>query len=149
MSAEKVNDIVWPWRTASEATGSTRPPRKAVLIEASVGLVVALLLYHKFHKPIIATVVITISSLVVIGGLAIPPLYAAIKRFGVFLGKFLGGLVTWVLLLPFFYTCFTIGRLVVVLSKKDPMERTFDASLSTYWTPRKPVPDLDQYRKQY
>jgi hypothetical protein len=111
--------------------------------------VVALLLYHKFHKPIIATVVITISSLVVIGGLAIPPLYAAIKRFGVFLGKFLGGLVTWVLLLPFFYTCFTIGRLVVVLSKKDPMERTFDASLSTYWTPRKPVPDLDQYRKQY
>ena len=125
------------------------PSKRTVLIEVSVGVVLSLLFYYKFHKPIVATIVISISSLVAIGGLAVPPLYAAIKRFGLFLGKFLAGFMTWILLVPFFYVCFSIGRIGLVFSRKDPMHRRYDASLATYWTKRKQIDDLEQYRRQY
>ncbi len=149
MSNDKVYEIVWPWRVAKESEVSEKPPKKAVFIEVAIGFSVSMLLFHVFHHPIIATVVICIVSLVAIGGLAIPPLYAGIKRGGMWLGKVLGGLVTWVLLLPFFYICFTVGRIGLLFSRKDPMARRYNADLSTYWTARKEIPDLEQYRKQY
>lgn len=47
------------------------------------------------------------------------------------------------------HLCFCPMRLVLILKGKDPLQRKFEAAAATYWTPRKPIQDVGQYRKQF
>ncbi len=62
------------------------------------------------------------------------------------LGRLISHVLTWVLLVPFFYLCFTPGRLILILRKKDPLHRQCPSSETSYWVTRPPIADLDQYR---
>jgi hypothetical protein len=57
--------------------------------------------------------------------------------------------LTWSLLIPIFYLVFGFGRLVLLLARKDPMNRRFDASLGSYWIAVSPGKGKQNFQKQY
>ena len=146
-----VVDAIWPWRRTGGKTGQPDPAarRKRAVVEACVALAVALLLTFVFHKRIIGAIVFCIAALVLVGGLFVPPLYAGFKKAGVFLAKVVGVVLSWGLLVPFFYICFTVGRFVLLVSGKDPMRRKFDRDLKSYWSVHTSMGGADRYSRQY
>lgn len=141
----------WPWRKAREGAGTPKAVtrRKRAAIEAAVAAAVGALFWFKFHKPVPAGIAWMLAALTLLGGLFVPPLYAVMKAAGVWLGKAVGIAFSWVLLVPFFYICFTAGRLILLLSGKDPLHREFRPDLKTYWTERKPISGPEHYTRQY
>jgi predicted histidine transporter YuiF (NhaC family) len=112
-------------------------------------LVAYLLLTFTSHR-IMPAILVGLAALVLIGGLALPPLFHAFEKFGAWLARWVSAGLTWGLLVPFFYLVFGFGRLVLVLSRKDPLHIRFPApDCPTFWIPRPPVRNLAQYRKQH
>ncbi len=151
MSEQDVLQVVWDWRGRDlpAPTGHAKQRRKQAAIEFCVMLTVAALFRFAFHKTGISNVILCVASIVLIGGLFIPKLYAGFKRLGAFLAKVLGTGVTWLLLVPFFYIFFTIARVCCVIGKKDPMCQRFAPEVKSYWVEHPGPPDAAQYRKQY
>jgi len=145
-----VAQIKWTW----QAVGRPPPVRTPMnlklkaAIQAVVMTAVGFILRH-FHKDIGAGIVWTLAALVLVGGLFYPPLFHGFEKFGQKLAKWVAAGLTWGLLVPFFYLCFLPGRLIMALSGKDPMTRKFPSDAATYWIPRRPVPNLNQYKKQH
>jgi len=110
---------------------------------------VGLILRFVFDKAVVATIVFALAALVLIGGLLVPPLYRAFRKAGHGLAKGVGVALSWILLLPFFYICFPLGRLLLLLSRKDPMNRGFLPENKTYWSKHRPLPPPETYRRQY
>lgn len=151
MEIASVSQVVWRWRqTKTPGPGhnaSTR--RKHAVIEFSVVLCVSLLVRYVFDHVVMSYVILCIGSVVLIGGLFVPPVYYGFKRFGAILGRVLAQAVTWILLVPFFYIFCTIARLGCLLTGKDLMKRRFERDAATYWVEHAGTPAREQYRKQY
>jgi hypothetical protein len=60
----------------------------------------------------------------------------------------IGFVVSHVIMAVLFYGLFTPIALIFRLMRRDAMQRRFDPSATTYWTPRQPVTDLKQYFRQ-
>ena len=110
---------------------------------------VAAVLRFGFDKVWVPRIVLALAAVVFFGGFFWPPLYEGFKRGGLWLGKAAGVTLAWVLLVPFFYVCFTLGRLGLAARRKDPMQRRFEPGKTSYWSDRRPVADLESYRRQY
>lgn len=152
MSIDKVSSVVWPWRENAAAAGAPKkagPKYTAVVIQAAVVAGIGWLVYAWLKHPVMAAIVWGMAGVILVSGLFVPPVFNAIERFGQWLGKWVGEIVTWLLLTPFFYLCFVPMRLVAKLRGKDPLRRRFDPAATTYWIPRKPTADAAQYRKQF
>jgi hypothetical protein len=150
MNESRVAETVWPWRSAGRATtGPTRPRLRTVLFEVAVMLTVAALFRFwagKFWAPL---AIVVLAAVMLIGASVHPPLYAGIKRAFRRLGVWLGVACAWILLAPFFYVVFSIGRLGLMLSRKDPLDRAFEAGRSGYWMRRPPPAGPERYRRQF
>ena len=150
MEAERsVAAIVWNWRGSSAAPAGAKPGAGAALKQAGVMGVVGAVLYFWLEHRAMGVAVWSLAGVVLASGLFVPPVFAAIERFGRGLGKGVGVLLTWGLLVPFYYLCFGSLRLAQKIGGKDPLCRTFPSDEPTYWTPRKPVRNAAQYRKQF
>ncbi len=112
-------------------------------------LTVAGVLRFVFDKHILSAIVCVIAFLVFIGGFFILPIYAGFKRFGLFLAHIVGVGLTWGLLAPFFYICFTLGHISLALKGKDPLHRKLDADRESYWLTHAPIGETGRYRKQF
>ena len=144
-----VEAVVWNWRGPSAAPAGAKPGAGAALKQAAVmGLVGASLYFWLEHRAM-GVVVWSLAGVVLASGLFLPPVFAAIERFGRRLGKGVGVVLTWGLLVPFYYLCFGTLRLIQKIGGKDPLCRKFPSDETTYWTARKPVRDAAQYRKQF
>lgn len=143
----------WTWTALGPQTPASKPKpmsiRTKALIQAPVMALVGSLLFFKWGHVIGACFVWTLAILVLAGGLFHPPLFHAFEKFGQKLAHWVGTGLTWALLLPFFYLCFVPGRFIMALRGRDPLTRKFPSDEPTYWIPRKPVPDLNQYKKQH
>jgi hypothetical protein len=53
------------------------------------------------------------------------------------------------LLTPFFYLCFPLGRLLQIIKGRDPMKRRFPTSQESYWVDHLPAADKKDYRRQF
>ncbi len=106
-------------------------------------------LYAWLGHRVMGYIVWTLAAIVLVSGLFIPPVFAAIERFGRWLGKWVGEGLTWGLLTPFFYLCFCPMRLGLILKGKDPLQRRLHTGDPSYWVERKPTADISQYRKQF
>ncbi len=147
-----VSATVWPWVAgAAGQTGATAsgPRRRQALLQACVMTGIAATLAFVVKHPAMAVVVCVLATVVLLSGLFVPPVFAAIERFGAWLGKAVGLALTWILLVPFFVLCFIPGRLILAVRGVDPMQRDLNKKTQTYWTstPRRASPDY--YRKQY
>jgi hypothetical protein len=147
----KVLEAIWPWRTKiSDGTKAvTKISRKRVLVESAIVLSLGLLIRLYTEKYIIGTIVLCIASLTLVSGLCLHPLYRVLQRVGKFLAKWLGLIVTWLLLVPFFYFTFPIGRLLFVISGKDLLCSKFPGDEKSYWTKWSNPKSKEQYRKQF
>lgn len=148
-----VSAAIWPWRNrpdaAGEAAAGVAARRKAAVRESAIACAVALLLLFLFDKQVLAGIVFAIAALVLVGGLFVEPVYRGFKKLGHYLAVGVGVGMTWLLLVPFFYICFTIGRVVLVLLRKDPLNREFPTAQPTYWSAYRYLPGADSYTRQY
>jgi len=144
----EVSKAVWPWMDES-VEDIKNANVKPALIQFAVMVCIGALLYLKFHKEIMSYIVFALAWVVFISGLALPRVFKAIEAFGAFLGKLVGGIITWALLLPFFFICFVPGRLILLLSKKDPLERKYDKDAESYFTPYTRHTKPEYYKNQF
>lgn len=147
----RVAETVWPWRQAEQMDPSVRgvSHRGRAVIEACVAGVVGSCLLWGFGKKWAGGIVLGVATLVLVGGLWIPPLYRGFQRAGKWLAQVVGTGVTWLLLTPFFYLCFPIGRLLFFLGGKDLLGRRRSAAIKTYWSEYSRQGGVERYRKQY
>ncbi|MCX7009051.1 MAG: hypothetical protein NTY53_17685, partial [Kiritimatiellaeota bacterium] len=91
---------IWKWKES----GAPKPPPKShltmTLVQSAVAYAVAsFLIFYRQHY-ILGSGLYGLGSLLLIAGLFVPPLHAAITRFGTWLGRVVGSGVTWLLLVP-------------------------------------------------
>ncbi|MFH0907153.1 MAG: hypothetical protein V1929_00115 [bacterium] len=140
----------WVWK----ASGPQPPAPKRMSIAAKTAiqvplmLLVAFLLYHYGHR-VGPAIIVTLAALVFVGGFIYAPLFHGFETFGALLAKWVSSGLTWGLLVPFYYIVFVPARLILALTGNDPMTRGFPTQESTYWIPRPPVRNMEQYRKQH
>ena len=125
-----------------------KPALSSVFIQAIVPAVIGLIFFY-VGKPIASKVLWGISGTLLISGLIIPPVFNRIEQFGRWFGKWVGMAITWGLMVPLFYLVFVPGRLLLKLRGIDPMCRKFPTDAPTYWVPRKPVTDMEEYKRQF
>ena len=150
-SENPVAAVVWPWRerVAPAGPAAAAPAAVAALRQAAVMAVVGAGLFFWLEHRAMGIVVWSMAGVVLAAGLFLPSAFFALERFGRQLGKGVGVLLTWGLLVPFYYLCFGFLRLAQKIGGKDPLCRKFPSDEATYWTPRKPVRNVAQYRKQF
>ena len=61
----------------------------------------------------------------------------------------IGFILSYVVLMVIFYLVLTPIGLVLRLTGYDPMKKQFDRTVQTYWSPRKPVNEIERYFKQF
>lgn len=143
-----VSHAVWPWQGDKVSSGQRKPA--LVMAFASLGFawVLAGLVYFFLH-PAIAIIVICISSFFFFCGQFLPTVYGRLLTLFQKLSRSVGVVMSWLMLVPFFYICFGGGRLVLKITGKDPMKRGFDSRKTSYWEKRKDGFEVEQYRKQF
>ena len=149
---QSVLSVAWPWRerVSGEAKSPAKSPSKiAVLAQSIFMAAIGAFLFWKLGKHVMGIIAWGLAAVVLVSGFFIPPLFAAIERFGKLLGKWVGVSLTWGLLTPFYYLCLSPMHLALIIRGKDPLQRQFPTREPTYWASRKPVSDLSQYRKQF
>ncbi len=142
----------WDWKALGAPHKQARPMSLKLksTLQALAMAAVGYVIYRIWGHPVGPAIVWSLAGLVLIGGWVFPPIFHGFEKFGAKLAFWVAGGLTWGLLVPFFYITFTFGRLILLVSGKDPMDRRFpDAERTSFWTPRPPVPSMAQYRKQH
>jgi len=117
--------------------------------QAAVALALATWLVFFRHRVILGAVLYGVGTLVLAAGLCIPPLHRAIQRGGAWLGRRVGWALTWLLLVPFYYLCFPLARLLIGLRGRDPLHRRREPSAASYWTDRPPAEPSVHFHRPY
>jgi hypothetical protein len=147
MMHSEASRAIWDWRNKG-ARREARPSRGAAFIGLAVGSVVAAILFWYGHLVMMA-VVLTISLGMFTCALFIPKAYQVIQAFLQKFSHAVGQVLTWVLLIPFFYMGFSLGRLVQKLARRDPMTRGWRPEQASYWVDRQAETDKEQYKRQF
>ena len=116
-----------------------------IIFLAVVGLTVLLIM--KWTAA--GIVVLSLDAVILAGSLFIPGFAGLFERFSRFLVETFSTILSWLLLTPIYYLIFTPVRLILLLRKRDPLNRKFPGKRASYWIPveREEIPD--RYRKQF
>jgi len=144
----QVSRTVWPWQTKNSLEILPKPSLIASLFALTVALSIAGLMFYLDHG-IMAVVIVGISSFIFCSTLFFPGVYRFIENQFQKLSHFVGLLLTWLLLVPVFYICFTLGRGVQKITGRDPMQRKLHGQQKSYWKIRNEPVEIDQYRRQF
>lgn len=138
---------LWFWQEASKPEQQHNIRKRAIIQFVIMACIGSFLLF--VHHTVLAVIVYCLSVLNLVGGLFIPPLFVLFDKLGKLLAVVFGKVLTWVLLVPFFYLCFVPGRLIMLLLGKDPMKRKLDPDAETYWMDKKDMHNTDHFKVQY
>jgi len=143
-------EVVWNWK-AREQNGhhSNAELRKKGILPITLTLIIASLFRFYFEWYHSATVVYSFCAFFVLVTLFLPGWLLKIEQFMLTFGKWVGTLLTWILLLPFFFVAFVPLRLIQIISKSDPLKKRYDASLQSYWLERELKNQRSNIDKQY
>lgn len=144
-----VSATAWKWQENTGEEASHQGHLRQAAVQAVVMCAIAAAMFFWLHHRIVPMVVLALAVVVVVSSVLAPGVFLAIERFGKTLGKVVGGGLTWVLLVPFFYLGFTIGRLLLLVTSRNPMYRVHDDKAETYWIPHPPPSEAAKYRKQF
>jgi len=148
-SAQSVAQVVWPWRSPPKSPASgARIRRRRVLIQCGIMIVIASLVTWWLRRYRLGQVLYFVSAIIAICGFLMPKAFDVFERLVQTLAHAVGVILTWLLLVPFFYLCFAPARLVMMLLNKDPMARRYEHDRLSYWEDRKP-PTPQSYTRQY
>ncbi len=143
-----VSKVVWQWVEKAAQPGPQKPSMIFSLVTLGIGLGIGALFYAYF-KPVMAIIVWVISSCIFLLSRFAPGMYGAIERGFAIISRYIGIVLTWLLLTPFYYVCFGFGRLMQKITGKDPMTRRFDDEADTYWQDKVAELDEERYRRQF
>ncbi|MEE8537912.1 MAG: hypothetical protein V3U86_10205 [Acidobacteriota bacterium] len=144
---------IWDWRGVKDATAGPQHRRRVQLRAGVQTLVAAGLgaLFFAFGSRILPFIIWGIAGLLLAVALSSPDrLYLRVQNFMDYLGRAVGTILTWILLVPLFYLFFTPFGLLMRPGSRDRLERRLESAAPTYWkkktgTPRSP----DSYRRQF
>lgn len=140
------SEAIWPWRlgTAPKTVGIW----KKALLQSLVAATVASMMFYLGHT-LIAVFIWTIAAVLAVSGFFMRAVYHKIESFGQKFGRLVAILLSWLLLVPFYYLFFcTMAFLFKGKAKKifsPPKAETLDS----YWVARAAESDTENYRRQY
>jgi hypothetical protein len=150
-----VSQTVWPWQEpVPEASDDVRPPPAQALLGLVISGTIAGLIYYFKHEAhprgavIAVCVIATISLTITLVSLFSPKGYKVVHAMLGVITLAVSTFLSLILLAPFYFLCFPLGRLAQLLKRKDPMHRKFPGEEDSYWVPRKPVTDREYYKRQ-
>ena len=147
---KQTTDIIWDWKAAStRAAGGHSTPRTRFWVQAGVMAAVGVGLFHFTDHRIVPCFLWVLTGLLLAGLLFSEPILHGFDRFGVWLARAVGCVLTWGLLTPFFFIVFGLGRFIISLTGKDPLQRKLDPQAASYWTDRAGVETKSRYQKQF
>lgn len=91
----------------------------------------------------------TLSAILLAGLFFSDRILHGFDRFGVWLARAVGCGLTWGLLTPFFYIVFGFGRLVLMITGRDPLQRKLDPQATSYWSDHPGSETTSRYQKQF
>ena len=141
----------WKWWYNSRQAKQERrhPGINRILVQSLVAFAIAALIAFKFQRVVFAGIVAGIGLFMLLCGLFFPRLHQRIERVINKIAFGLGQGLTWLLLVPFFFICFLPGRILLILTKRDPMKRAWDPSAPTYWDAKHDLQSNERMTKQY
>lgn len=146
----EVSQVVWRWREAAEgeALPIARLRKKAMVQFCLTAALASVLLFGtRFAKA--GVVLYAVSGVLLAAGWLAPGVFRVIDGWALKAGRAVGTLLTWILLVPFFYLCFLPARILLFLSGKDPMNRSRLPGAPTYWTAKTETGAEARFTKQY
>ena len=118
-------------------------------VSVAVLSLISVLLYFHYHREMMASVPAGI-AVFLLGCIVFCPQWLTTIEKG--LNRFasvVGTVIAWILLVPFFYIVFGVLRLILLITRKDPMLRSYDRVASTYWTDRNHIADKANLERQF
>jgi len=107
------------------------------IIQFFIMAIIGIFLFTVIKHTIPAIIVVILSLVILISGLFFSSIFIKIEEFGKKIGKWTGIGITWLLLVPLFYVIFLLGRLILVILKKDLLDCKFPSISKTCWTSKK------------
>jgi len=144
-------EAIWNWRDqAPDTPASSRSLyRRRALIQGMVMIVFAAFVLLVFHHGLGARIIAGLGLAVIVLGAVAPQAYQPIHAFGQWLGRTVGQLLVYLLLVPFFYLVFFPVSLVLRIQKRDPLHRDFRDPQWSYWIPRGPKDASENIQRQF
>ncbi len=113
------------------------------------GLALAILFFY-FEYRFLALTIVGLAGFFLMTAMFSPGfVYKKIDPFLALFAHGTGILMTWLLLIPFFYLFFLPFRLLFRLGKRDAMSRFFDNQATSYWVHRDEVRSQADYERQF
>jgi hypothetical protein len=145
----KTQDMVWQWDQPEIAANKEQNiHKKGAWVQFTLMFSVALV-FLLFHRIVISVIIFFLSFVILVGIFIAPPVLRFFNKAGKILAELTGRLLTYLLLVPFYFLCFFPGRIILFMLGKDPMKRKLDHSSSTYWVEKKQTEEIDHYKVQY
>lgn len=145
-----ISKEIWPWM-GQEESGTDKGKSPSLQLSFFM-LVIALCIsgvFYFFNRFWPSIIILTISIILFCCAVFFPSIYQIIHRIFQVFGRWVGRVLTWVLLVPFFYIFFPIGRLIQKISGNDPLHRRCPSSKRSYWIVRESGSDHEGYRRQF
>ncbi|MBN2441937.1 MAG: hypothetical protein JXJ04_11340 [Spirochaetales bacterium] len=120
-----------------------------IIIQSLVMILFGLFLILYLHHELFGSIIGGSGIIVLILGLFIPPAKKGLIRIQEKVIKWVGIILTWLLLVPFYFLCFIPGRIILLLSGKDPLNRKFPDTGKSCWSPYSGSFDSEQCKRQY
>jgi hypothetical protein len=147
---EAVAKSIWKWNQEAPVTRTHFwTLRKHGLFPMLMLALVYFVLRHHFHHPKAALIPLALGTIILLITLFIPSWLLHIKKAVFKLGMAAASVVSFLLLVPFFYVILGILRLFMSLSAKDPMQRRLDRNAHSYWKPRESSVTLNNLERQF
>ena len=147
-TSKSAAELMWPWKSGGAVKAAPKSHLTMTLIQTVVPCAVASFLVFYKHHYLLGGVLYGLGALMLIAGLFVPPLHAAITRFGQWLGHVVGVGTTWLLLVPVYDLFVLPARVGRLLQGKDPLTRRLDRNARSSWTDRRPHTDDKHFLRQ-
>ena len=142
-----VSRVVWPREAGS--SGRESELRRAAMIQAAVLALVGAWLRFGWGHATVAHIVWGLAAVALLTGLIRPAWFRPLRRFGDFLARIVGTILTWLLLAPLYLIGFGFSALVLRFKGADPMQREPLPEGLSYWIRRSRSGETDDYHKQF
>ena len=90
----------------------------------------------------------SLTTLILAGLFFYDPILQGIDTIGNVFARGIGRGLTWLLLIPCFYIVFGLGRLCLIIVRKDLLKRKWSPQAETYWCDRSNVEAPPRYQEQ-
>lgn len=102
-----------------------------------------------FRKKVPTILTFAAAFVMSVLGVFVPSVFLVLEQKSKNVGMWIAGKITWVVLTLVYFIFFVPGRLILVLTHKDALEREFLGEQTSYWRNCQKNRELTKYQKQY